>query len=461
MNTRSKSSQRIASYPKHEDESEVLKPIEYEDCSEAEVSQDEYQRRVLCEMRKSARNSAMKVSKKKSDEIYHRLRAADEKKEENISRLKLEKLIQETNECHFTPEIITKNRKAKHEKVFIERVDQILKEKKERIAQKKIEEVHLREEEMKENCTFQPKINRDSSTSRVKNRVSDISSWKKKFQDKMFEEYFDKQEEASFKPSISKRSQEIARSKTPEHLHKLKVEDRLFQMSKLKKGDPNRASQTSMINGRDAVLSTRTPQRESATRKSVNKPKKDSSRKVITVDQLCASVNQSLSRLSTNNFSSRTPTNGQKSGKEIGQRGVLTRSTQEDLRTESIKTFGAVDAITHSEIDIDILEVHPQPKSDMSEVTQQIYRDDYKLLDSLQTDSLEQYNPDNLTAVFNNILNNPERRKIDQFIPHDKCKTKKDGRKYLKIGDVRIFYDDSCVGDIINFSLRSKLAAGS
>ena len=457
MKSRSKSTQRIEPALRTDDDSEVLKQIGFEDCSDTDLSHEEYRRKVLCVARKSAKNSALKVDKKKSDEIYLRLRAAEEKREENISRLKLEKLIQETNECHFTPEIITKNRKAKHEKVFLDRVDQLLKDKKEKIAQKKIEEVCLREEEMKENCTFQPKINRDASTSKVKQQLSDISSWKRRCQDKIFEEFFDSKEVATFAPAISKRSQDIVRAKTPEQ-QRLKVEDRLYQLSKLKKDNPNQASHTSVSVAREPSTN-KTPTRGAAARKSVNKPKETPNRTVITVDQLCASVNQSLSRLSTINDASRSTANVHKKSKGNAPKTHL-RSTQEEAKAESVNTFGVNDVTAHTEVEL--LEETQLPKSEASEGLHQLDREeDRHLLDCLHSDSFEQYNPDNLTAVFNNILNNPERRKIEQFIPQEKCRTKKDGRKYLKIGEVRIFYDDSCVGEIINFSLRSKLASSS
>ena len=78
--------------------------------------------------------------------------------------------------------------------------------------------MQFKEEALKNNCTFQPKINKENTPVKVKNKVADIDAWKKKIQDKLFEEYFDNNHRNTntFKPTLSKKSIEIVRSKTPE-----------------------------------------------------------------------------------------------------------------------------------------------------------------------------------------------------------------------------------------------------
>lgn len=176
---------------------------------------------------------APKVGPKKAEEIYRRLQDHGEKREENLARLKVERITEETAECHFQPELLTRGKKDKKAIELHNRVDQILKDRQENVAKIKLEEAMQKEEEFKDQCTFQPRINRDMTPSRVKQKVADIGAWKKKIQDKLFEEYFDngKKEETLFRPSISQKSLDIVRSKTPEG-SRIKVEDRLFELSK-------------------------------------------------------------------------------------------------------------------------------------------------------------------------------------------------------------------------------------
>ena len=78
--------------------------------------------------------------------------------------------------------------------------------------------MQFKEETLKNQCTFQPKINKENTAAKLKNKVADIDAWKKKIQDKLFEEYFDNNHRnvSTFKPTLSKKSIEIVRSKTPE-----------------------------------------------------------------------------------------------------------------------------------------------------------------------------------------------------------------------------------------------------
>lgn len=84
-----------------------------------------------------------------------------------------------------------------------------------------------------------------------------------------------------------------------------------------------------------------------------------------------------------------------------------------------------------------------------------------RLLDSLRIKCQSQYNPDKLTAQFINIVNNPVRRDQSDMMPKDKCHKKKDGRNYMAIGGVDIYFDHVDIEDILNFGLRSKIGTGA
>lgn len=470
-------SDRLASF---QDVRDVLQPIESEyNRYDMDSEMEKYSKKIRGSMRQTRRSESSRVSKKKSDEIYKRLQAAEEKREENISRMKLEKMIDEASQCQFKPEIITKNRKNRNEKGFHERVDQMIKEKKEKLTQMKMEEIYQKEEEMKENCTFQPRINREVSTGRVKSKLTDISSWKKKFQDKLFEEYFDSQkEESTFKPKLSKKTIELANSRTPEVKNK-RVEDRLFELSK-KKNSRGNIYQTSSASFAGMTGITASPKIKVQNEKSKSRKRKTirkddttrSNRTILTVDQLCASLNHDVSRISTpHNFTPKMSMVGNKKSKKkctksksvtpVKQQG--SDVSQRDFQCESTTTFGNFNLpMENSPFDVNQEEECSGPKEmvkrELSPLTEKMERENKKLLESLNDDSMDHYDPGNLTTAFNDIFNNPVRKRLDQFLPEDKCRVKKDGRKYMKLDGVKIYYEDSVLDDIINFGMRSRLS---
>lgn len=80
------------------------------------------------------------------------------------------------------------------------------------------------------------------------------------------------------------------------------------------------------------------------------------------------------------------------------------------------------------------------------------------LFKTLKDDIECTYDPSGLTNEFRNIVNNFGKRSADGLIHKGKYCKEKDGRSYMKIGDVNIFYDESVLGEIINFGLRSKIS---
>lgn len=190
-----------------------------------------------------------KVGPKEADAIYRRLVDCDAKRDQEIYKQKAARIAEESAECLFTPGILNKSKRDPDALELHKRVDRILKERQDNVAKIKMEEAHLREEDMRASCTFKPKINKDQMNGHSKQKLQDIEAWKKKIQDRLFEEYFDlsKKEEATFKPTILRKSQDIVRSKTPEG-SKVKVEDRLFGLSRQKRvSNEHSESQKSLV----------------------------------------------------------------------------------------------------------------------------------------------------------------------------------------------------------------------
>lgn len=414
-----------------------------------------------------------KVGPKKAEEIYRRLQDHGEKYEENLARLKVERITEETAECHFQPELFTKSKKDKKVVELHNRVDQILKERQDNVAKIKRDEAMQREENFKDQCTFQPRINREATPSKVKQKVADIEAWKKKIQDKLFEEYFDntKKEEASFRPSISQKSLDIIRAKTPDGA-RVKVEDRLFGLSKQKKDASSNAESQKYLPPRNSQLSksqtfqslkpSHDERKMSSRRPSIKiiEPTTPSrqrvssrpSMRIITVDQLCSHHASTISNFhasSTISALPQTKPQQQNSGREIGMRKNSNREAdKENARPlpSPIKPQKQQQGSFRQTI-----EDSPDKNSVMDQ-------DDKNLLNKLKANTSNlSFDSDHMTSVFRDLLGNCGNRKTGDYLPKDKVKTKKDGRHYMKIDDTKIFYQDEDLSQIINFSLRSRI----
>lgn len=83
------------------------------------------------------------------------------------------------------------------------------------------------------------------------------------------------------------------------------------------------------------------------------------------------------------------------------------------------------------------------------------------LLESLRQGCNRQFDPAKLTNRFVSILSNSTHMASDSFMPKDKYERLRDGRQCMKLGDTTIFFDDSVIGSIINFGMRSKVSANA
>lgn len=227
-----------------------------------------------------------KVGPKEADAIYRRLVDCDAKRDQEIYKQKAARIAEESATCLFTPGILNKTKRDPDALELHKRVDRILKERQDNVAKLKMDEAHQREEDLRASCTFKPKINRDNTPGRSKQMVADIEGWKKKIQDRLFEEYFDinKKEEATFKPSILRKSQDIVRAKTPDG-RKVKVEDRLFGLSRQKKVlNENSESQKSLALSKSKSNNNLTKSQTFATLKNLE-GRNSTSHKQLTVEQ--------------------------------------------------------------------------------------------------------------------------------------------------------------------------------
>lgn len=87
-----------------------------------------------------------------------------------------------------------------------------------------------------------------------------------------------------------------------------------------------------------------------------------------------------------------------------------------------------------------------------------IDKDDTRLLDKLKANiDGQSFDSDHMTSVMRDLLGNCANKKTSDYLPRDRIKHKKDGRHYLKIDEVKIYYDESDISSIINFTMRNRL----
>lgn len=86
------------------------------------------------------------------------------------------------------------------------------------------------------------------------------------------------------------------------------------------------------------------------------------------------------------------------------------------------------------------------------------HSDGQRLIDGLKATCLQdnEYNTNKLVGEFAKIVQPAERRKTADFMPENKCSVGADGRKALKIGETRIFYDESVISQILDLGVRAK-----
>jgi hypothetical protein len=99
-----------------------------------------------------------KVTKKHADEIYDRFLTYEKKREENIRSKRLDAILDEEKNPRV-PKITDLGKVTQH-KELKNRIHEIIEVKEKRLQELKIQNELLREKQLKEACTFTPKINK-------------------------------------------------------------------------------------------------------------------------------------------------------------------------------------------------------------------------------------------------------------------------------------------------------------
>ena len=99
-----------------------------------------------------------KVTKKQADEIYGRFLTYEKKKEENIRSKRLDAILDEEKNPRV-PKITDLGKVTQH-KELKNRTHEIIEVKEKRLQEMKIQNELMREKQLKEACTFTPKINK-------------------------------------------------------------------------------------------------------------------------------------------------------------------------------------------------------------------------------------------------------------------------------------------------------------
>ena len=103
------------------------------------------------------------MSKRDSNALYNRLMNKEGKRAEKLAEAKLKKKQEELQECTHAPKINKKfNKRMKQREQITKRVNDILEQRQKKLIQTKKIEKMKEEDELDQNCTFKPKINKKS-----------------------------------------------------------------------------------------------------------------------------------------------------------------------------------------------------------------------------------------------------------------------------------------------------------
>ena len=471
------------------------------------VSRDmvDVNRKMMLELRRATQTRDCKVTPDRADAIYQRLMGFEEKREQHLSQLKIERMVEDREKFNFTPEILTRAKREKSGKELDNRIDEIIREKQDKVDKLRIEDIKGKESYFLENCTFQPKINKESKATKPK--VADIETWKKKLQDRLFEEYFEQKKiEPAFTPAISKNSQKIMRAKTPTGRH-LPVEERLYNLSKRREeeaeqrtlpGSPLKTNNDSVLHSKRTVitvdelckskvenqrtdreilrkksaLNVRTPTERSAidSRKSsvaseVGKEKSSGYGKLRKV--INPQSNKPRAALDSKRIKSHVYPDDDKENRPANKLNILYQVPSIDKLPRDEKSLPSPSFIepshlTSKSINLDNSKELSTKSAKSSQIqldeksSSPLDKEETRLFDRLRMDTDRSYNLDHLTSVCVSMLGNPASKRFENFLPRDRVR-KEEGKQYLLIGDTKIFYQEEDLNSIINFGMRSRL----
>ena len=163
----------------------------------------------------------------------------ENQQEENKSRKKRSQLTRKNKKHARKTGLATKA-------CLVERVDNIIQKKNDRIRDLKLEQLKRRERENRDNCTFKPKINKKSKKSR--RTIKDLYEWNKKKKERRFESM---RLEHSEEPPKTKTRRKKGGNQTERRVRKgsmagERVEDRLMNYEKIRNKKLDKLKKESM-----------------------------------------------------------------------------------------------------------------------------------------------------------------------------------------------------------------------
>lgn len=182
----------------------------------------------------------------KNGNVVERLLKYEDTKDEKLSALRMNIVLSENKKCTHTPKI---NNNKKNDKNIVERSDEILYNRNEKLRKKR-EEMKAEKENVEISaCTFKPNINKKSNRTLIKSKrdVTDQLAWQKQKDDKLLESLFERskkeQESTTFAPTISDNSKKIADCKLQGSKAK-PVQDRLYDVKRCSTPKPNTSARS-------------------------------------------------------------------------------------------------------------------------------------------------------------------------------------------------------------------------
>lgn len=226
-----------------------------------------------------------------------------------------------------------------------------------------------------------------------------------------------------------------------------KVEQIASERSKVKasvnQGNKTPREPASPIRGQNNTSRPKTPSRSDVSASKVGRATNTSS--TLRSSYVTESSGRSPVSGTTSSFSSSRITESRKA--KVGEKSPLRGAEKENSSLSMSK-------LKRSVLDSDHTKQHSYMQDDDD---CGFDAEDERLLKSLASKCDSQYDPTKLTNEFMHIINN-NRKGTQDFMPQGRCQQKRDGRNFMKVGEVDIYYDESVLEDIINFGMRSKVS---
>lgn len=130
--------------------------------SQGSFTSDKFHELIIKRLKHSSnKGKKAKMTPHKSKEFYNRLMSFNNKKGEKLTKMKMEKMREDSKIFTHAPKINTRSKDSKGKtKDLIDRMEEILDQRQKKLRKKKMDKVRKKEMEIRMNCTFTPEINR-------------------------------------------------------------------------------------------------------------------------------------------------------------------------------------------------------------------------------------------------------------------------------------------------------------